>query len=176
MARGRKPIEITSAELQEVIKNTEAAQPDGKFPNRSALWNALEASEWAKSRTPRPLTAQVAMVLAQKANLEIQTPVGKRGREKGCGPILQGIRRVKSFPLEVIDAQKKRFNPQYERLVDSAAKGSRKAAIKLMCLDCTCEQKKEIALCTIKRCPLFNFRPYKRMEDINDPDSTGTDV
>jgi len=39
---------------------------------------------------------------------------------------------------------------------------TRSQAIKLKCLDCTNYQREEITNCTIKKCALFKFRPYKK--------------
>jgi hypothetical protein len=34
-------------------------------------------------------------------------------------------------------------------------------AIKLFCMECTCEQRDEIKNCSAPKCPLYSFRPYK---------------
>ena len=168
--RGRKPIQVTSVQLQEAIRELERSQPDGKFPNRSALWTALENSEWAKSREPRPLTGQVAMILAKHSGLEIQTPLGKRGREKGCGPVGNpGARRKKRMPEDARIALTVVTPKTLQGTLAKAINGSLKAAVKLHCLECSGGSKKEVALCGIKRCSLWAFRPYKR---VNDADAT----
>ena len=188
--RGRKRIEITSVQLQDAIRELERAQPDGKFPNRSALWAALEATEWAKSRTPRPLTAQVAMVLAKHSDLTIQTPVGMRGRQKGCGPVSVGPRKRKGVNSDILSALKSGMPEKYHPIADKAAKGSLKAVIKLKCLDCCNWQQREVALCTVTACPNWGYRPYKDklslsaegrkkislglLEDDNEPETNGT--
>lgn len=184
--RGRKPIEVTPVELQEVIRQVESTAPDGKFPNRSALWQAIEQTVWAKSRQPRPLTAQVAMLIAQKNNLVMNTVPGLKGRQKGCGPVPgAGKRKRKETDAEIIIALKNAVPKGYEKTVARACAGSMKAAIKLKCLDCVCFERKEVALCTIKDCSLYNFRPYKNVnrisltqveENENATDSTGTPV
>jgi hypothetical protein len=35
-------------------------------------------------------------------------------------------------------------------------------AIRAKCLDCSCQQPKEVRLCTVKQCPLYPFRMGKR--------------
>jgi hypothetical protein len=129
--RGCKPIEVTPVELAEFIGKLEK---ETSFPNRSHLWKALENSEWALTRNPRPLTAQVAMTMAKKFNIAIQTPVGIRGRVKGQGPI----------------ARPKNAN-----------KISYKKAVRDKCMDCSNNQKKEIAYCPVTDCPLYSVRPFK---------------
>jgi hypothetical protein len=159
--RGRKAIEVSPVELLKTIEQLEKDQPEGKFPNRSALWAAVEETEWAKTRQPRPLTSQVAMLLAKKHNLEIATPVGQRGRAKGSGPIPGAGRKKKTLPLHVIESMKLATPKKYHDIVDRVGKGSAKAAIKLKCLDCVCFQKKEIRLCEQTSCGLWAYRPYK---------------
>ncbi len=162
--RGRKAIAVTPAELQEQIQTLEAMQPDGKFASRSALWQALSNTTWAKTRQPRPLSEQVAMIMAKNNNLVILTPVGRRGREKGCAPINTGGKRQRRLmPLHILTALKQDTPASLHKVCDKAAGGSLRAAVKLKCLDCSCGVMKEVALCTIKSCPLYHFRPYKRV-------------
>jgi hypothetical protein len=37
-------------------------------------------------------------------------------------------------------------------------------AIRAKCLDCTCQQPKEVRLCTVKQCPLWPYRMGKRLK------------
>lgn len=173
--RGRKPIEVTAEQLQEQIITLEKAQPDGKYPNRSALWLALEATEWAKGRSPRPLTAQVAMNIAKSGNLTFVTPVGKCGREKGQGPVNVGPRKPRKVNNEYLNSMLASFPEDYHKVVKKAAGGSLKAVIKLKCLDCCgCEKgaanthsaKKEVSLCVATDCANWGFRPYKHKESL----------
>lgn len=154
----RKAIEVNETELQKAINEVERSQPNGKFANRSLLWKAIEDSQWAKTRNPRPLTGQVAMIIAKKGNLKIATPVGLRGRQKGAGPVVRGERKKRTIPLEVLT---KAVPKEFHKVVAKVAAGSMKAAIKLKCLDCTCFQPTEIRECAIKECSLWAFRPYK---------------
>jgi hypothetical protein len=171
--RGRKPIAVSSMELQDVLNELERAQPDGQFPNRSALWAALEQTNWAKTRSPRPLTGQVAMIIAKQNNLILETPLGKRGREKGCGPVGNpGARRRKVMPNDARIALTLVTPKALHGKVNRAANGSLKAAVALKCLDCSGGSKKEVALCAIKECSLWSFRPYKRVEGDNNADAT----
>lgn len=49
-------------------------------------------------------------------------------------------------------------------LVRRAANGSRQAAIRLKCLDCTCDQPNEIRKCPIKDCPLYLYRMGRKLK------------
>lgn len=171
-ARGRKPIQVNLSDLQTQIIELEKAQPDGKFPNRSALWSGLEATEWAKTREPRPLSAQVAMILAKNANLDIQTPVGQKGRVKGQGPVNVGPRKKRTAEPVVLDAltngMPKDAREKYSSVIKKACGGSLKSVIKLKCLDCCNWEKKEVSFCTVLSCPNWMFRPYKAKESLTD--------
>ena len=162
MARGRKPIVVNREELQMAIRALESMNT---FTNRSQLWDAVEKSQWALGQ-PKPLSGQMAMLKAKEFNLEIKTPIGKRGREKGCGPIPGGGRRKRRFNEESIVALKNGIPAEErvkrEKTINKAATGSLKAAVKLKCLDCTNWTPGEIATCQIQECSLWNYRPYKR--------------
>lgn len=162
--RGRKPITLDKQEFQGVVSALEAMN---NFSNRTQLWQAVEDSQWAKTREPRPLTAQVAMMKAEELGLEIKTVKGKRGRSKGQGPVASAGRRKKVFSLEVLT----QGVPVEERAglaktLAKAASGSLKARVKLNCLNCVNYQKGEVASCEIKTCPMWDVRPYKRVAKV----------
>ena len=48
----------------------------------------------------------------------------------------------------------------YPRTVAAASK-SRKAAIKLFCLECVGGSRIEVKRCTDAGCPLYRYRPYR---------------
>lgn len=47
---------------------------------------------------------------------------------------------------------------KYDDMAKKAENGSRKAAIRLHCLECVGWQSKEVRLCTAKKCPLYRYR------------------
>lgn len=159
--RGRKPIQLDKAEFQSVITLLENTN---QFANRTLLWQAVEASEWAKSRLPRPLTAQVAMMKADEFGLEIKTTKGKRGRSKGEGPIAGGGRKKKFFDVsQIVETIPPDMREGLSKTIQKAQSGSLKARIKLKCLECSVWQKGEVANCQVTDCALFDVRPYKRV-------------
>ncbi len=160
MSRGRKPIEIDKSEFQACVSELESQKT---FSNRTELWAAVENSAWAKTRIPRPLTAQVALLKAEEFELEIKTVKGKKGKSKGCGPVSSGGRKKKVFSIENIrKGIPLEERSSLEKTLNRAANGSLKARVKLMCMDCTNWQKKEVAICENNQCPLHDVRPYKR--------------
>jgi hypothetical protein len=173
MARGRKAIVVDKALFQNIIADYER-----RFApkTRSALWQGIANTGWAKSLR---LTAQTAMLKAKALNLVITTPVGKRGRTAGQGmPVNTGKRKSKRMPLELVDLLHKTF-PKHTKKVKRMAKGSLKTVIAMKCLDCCCDSKKEVALCTIKACPNWFYRPYQRNKKVlaePDPVEVNEDV
>lgn len=151
--RGRKPIEINPAEFQRYVTLLEEKH---KFTSRSALWTALAAHPWALARKaagqPRPLTAQVAMLFAQKHNIVLTTPKGEKGFSKTNPPPTAERRKVTQLaPPEGND----------NAAVVKTGKGRFRLAILNKCLDCSGGSKKEVRLCTVVKCPLYSVRPYR---------------
>ena len=53
----------------------------------------------------------------------------------------------------------------YQGIYRRAMSGkSRKAAVHAFCLECVGWERNEIALCTDRECPLYPYRPYKRIK------------
>jgi hypothetical protein len=156
----RTAIPVSMATLMKVIEELEAAQPGGVFPNRSALWDAVANHSYAKGIG---LSAQVAMLRCKGAKYEPKTPVGLRGRQKGCAPVQRtgSVRKRKRMPLDVIPILKQDLPESMHKRLDAAANGSLKAAVALKCVDCSGGSKKEVALCSIRDCPLWGFRPFQ---------------
>lgn len=158
MARGRKPIPVSFADLQTAIVSVEW---DGPLGSRTALWKAVSQTPWAKAIK---LSPQVAMLKAKGLPLMISTPVGQRGVGfQKAKPNGHNRKRSHKIPLEVVERMRKEYPESVHSMVERAARGSLKARIGLKCMDCTNMQKKEIALCTIRQCSLYESRPYKRV-------------
>ena len=48
-------------------------------------------------------------------------------------------------------------------------------AIRDKCLDCTCDQRAEIKLCPVTKCPLYKHRPYQGIK-ITEADQESVDM
>jgi hypothetical protein len=170
----RTKLEINKAEFQKVVTDLEAKQT---FENPSALWKAVEASDWAKALQPRALTAAVAYVRAKELGIVVKTAPGKRGIQSG--PIGGGVPRVrvprskkmKAF-AETFAKLRKMTPKRYLPLIDKAEKGSKNACIKLKCLECSNWQSTEVKHCVIIDCPLYPIRPFQGKADA---DEAGTE-
>jgi hypothetical protein len=68
-------------------------------------------------------------------------------------------------------AQRRRFPKIALPVIDQCEKGSLKAMVKLMCLDCSNWVKTEVRDCVISWCPLFPIRPFQKIKarNPNDP-------
>lgn len=158
MAKAR--LEIDKAEFQKVVSDLENSQV---FVNPSALWKAVEATEWSKSLKPRPLTAAVAYVRARELEIVVKTKPGKRGLPSG--PRARGTRIPRSQKMQAFAqsfAEMRAETPKlYLPLIDKAEKGSLRACIKLKCLECSGWQSSEIRNCNIIGCSLYPIRPFQ---------------
>lgn len=150
---GRKPLDIKPQTLQDAINSAEA---NGALANLSVLWNTVGTNLGISSTSIKNLV--------EKNNLTYQTKAGAKGRVAGQG-MPAATNRVSRAVKYGTTAGRKHINavrqaiPGRDKLVDRLAKGSMKAAIRLMCIDCTCGMVGEITNCPIISCPLWNFRP-----------------
>lgn len=155
--RGRKPIEINRDEFQRYVTLLEEKH---KFRSRSALWAAFAAHPWAQHRKPRALTAQVAMLYAQKNNIVVSTPKGEKGFSKDNPPPTAKSKVTQLQPPEGNEIAEVKHT-----------KGQRlplKVFIRRKCIDCSGGSKMEVRLCTVTKCPLYKVRPFRnKKESVN---------
>lgn len=159
MPRGRIPTILDKGEFQTALTELETSNT---FSNRSALWVAFCETQYAKTRIPRPLTPATALAKARDMGIDVKTPIGKRGHDKGTVVVRKG----RALPDDAAAAVTKDFDKKYNGTVQKLISGSLKAAVKLKCLDCCCQQRVEVAKCTSIGCPLWNFRPYKNKNSL----------
>ena len=64
---------------------------------------------------------------------------------------------------EVVTLHVEKAPASVQKLLQRAYSGesSPRQAIKAMCLECTHYDRSEIANCTVHRCPLWKYRPFK---------------
>lgn len=182
MARIKKNINRKS--LEQAIKQ---AEKDGPLTNRGELWKA--AADIYNENNKEKITHSVVYLRVNEWEIEVKTPVGKRGR--AGGPMSKETknkiaesrknRKSKSKKFESSeDAQQhfeelrkntpKRFHP----LIALIAKGSRTAAVKLNCLQCCGYATKEVRFCLSRKiCSMWLFRPYQTKEEDADFDADG---
>jgi hypothetical protein len=125
------------------------------------MWAALANTSWAKSLTPRPLTAQVAMLRAKELGIMPKTKAGKRGGGLAGSTVVKQPRKVKLAKFAKEFAQMNVLYGEAKHLVEAAQGGSLKAAVKLKCLECSGFQRVEVKECACTVCPLYPFRPFQ---------------
>jgi hypothetical protein len=163
-----KSSNIEKSVLQAVVKELEGSK---QFPNQSLLFK--EVADVYNARTKQSCSFATLALYAQKHKVEIKTPKGKRGRAAGFGVTGGNRKRVSKAEkfaasptakkaLDAVEAtipadKRQRFLP----VIQALRNGSRTAAVKLNCLDCTCYVVKEIKECHINSCAMWLFRPYQ---------------
>lgn len=168
----RTKLEIDKAAFQKVVNDLEAAQ---SFENPSLLWKAVEATAWAKGLQPRPLTAAIAYTRAKELGIVYKAKPGKKGRVAGfsrpAGPRVPRAEKLKKFSESFV-RMRLETPERWHNLIDRAENGSKTAAIKLNCLNCSCFEPKEVKLCPCINCPLYPIRPYQGKEEDDGEDET----
>jgi hypothetical protein len=162
--RGRKSIEVDPIQFQAIVAQLESTNT---FANRSQLWNAVAATDWA---TTISLSAQSAMQKADKLAITVNTPKGKRGRQKGDAPVaIKGPRKPRDIHpavlQDLINGIPSECRDGLEKTIIKASKGSLKASIKLKCMDCVGYVRGEVKMCEMTACPNWSVRPYKDKEN-----------
>ncbi len=101
----KMPTILDKEEFQKVLSDLESKNT---FPNLSALWKAVEKTDWAKSRRPRPLMAASAGIKAVEMGLVIKTQPGKRFN-KTDKPVVEKAKlpSASSIQMSVMDLEQK---------------------------------------------------------------------
>jgi hypothetical protein len=168
----RVTIVVNKDLLAACIKEAEA---NGPLANQSAVQQKVsELYNAKKDVSLKEISPSVVYLRIKEFGLVLTTPKGKRGKVAGCSPVGFGGTGKRTPKAEKFAADPKvvkmfqelykvvpeRFQPVLEK----ARKGSRNAAVKLMCLSCVNYETGEVGRCTVI-CPLWPFRPYKSKGD-----------
>ena len=160
----RTKIQVDRTALQNTVNTLEAGQT---FTNSSALYEAVANTEWGKGLK---LTPSVVYLRIREFKITMQTKPGKRGgtiTQERIDAMRAGRkdRQPRSEKMKNFSASfalmRKNYPSKSLPLIEKAETGSLRAAIKLMCLDCTCQQPVEVRNCACPGCPLFPHRPYQ---------------
>jgi hypothetical protein len=181
---GRAGIVVDEFELRSQLMK---AENSNKFGSRSELFDFVCDTEWARQRRDTlgrvaALTPPVLYQRVKQFNIDLQTPMGKRGRpniHESANPANRKSREEKfSTDSKVKDAHAVLAGETpatYSNLVNRIKKGSAVAAIRLKCLECSNFQPKEVKYCTVTGCPLWAFRPYRQDNGIADSSCSNDD-
>lgn len=153
MTRRKAPID--KGKLKELILKLEK---DKKYENRQELYTEL-ANQFDTSITTISNRIKTFGLIDV-----ITTPIGQRGNKLLNLTKTKGPRKnfyTSPDGKKHIAAIKNSTHKSMHPVIDRAAKGSLKAAVKLKCWECSGEQKGEIKHCEIIDCALWPVRPYK---------------
>ncbi len=179
----RQSFAVTKEELQAIVTRTEEMySPE----NLTRLWERV-ATE-LKARKGLDIPPATIGARARRDGLEFQTKPSARVGKPMTAELKAKLAAARSTTRESMrdrlakvsgaDAHlarlAKNVPEQYESLIRQLKNGSRKAAMKLMCLYCVSFQRVEVQQCTGYDCPLWLFRPYQKDTDTNDNDESDT--
>lgn len=166
----RTAIQVDIPRLRRIFLNL-----DGKVSKQGDLWVAI-AAQYNQNLPSHLSEISFSVVKGRilEAKWEVKTPKGKRGR-KDVYLSRSGKRISKKEKFEnnsqiqeslkqILASTPKRFHPVALKVIE----GSRSAALKLKCLDCTHWSTPEIRHCAIPSCSLFPFRPYQGKPEIEE--------
>jgi len=156
-------IKIDKDEFQAIINLLEA---NNTFNSRNALWKAIENTDWAKSQTPSPLKWATAANKAEQMGLTIKTPT----REPTKPDVPTNIEtKTDEFPTLIVpeppkptiikNLRKKPVKFCKNKIV--VPKNDLRRAVRDKCMDCSGNNRENVASCHVKSCPLYAVRPYK---------------
>lgn len=161
----RTPTPVNRTFLVDCITEIEKTSP---CKNRSELHKKV--AELYNSKSHKPISHSIVGLRIKEWDIEVKTPKGKKGRQKGQ-KISRGERKSKSEKFEeskvaqeVLKALSDRTPKNLQHIVEQISNGSRAAAVKLHCLECVGYNYAEMRQCTAKACPLFLFRPSSTEE------------
>jgi hypothetical protein len=154
VTRGRRTI---VADRDKLIAALSAVENDGPLQTQAKLWAATSAAYNEMEDVPEKISPSVVFLRVKEWELSVKTePARKRGLSSS--PTRTAPQHTGD---DALDSLLKTTPDKFRPLARKAAKGSRAAAVKLKCLDCSGYQKIEIKLCTVPGCPLWMFRPYR---------------
>lgn len=153
MGRGRKRFEIDKTVLATMIADAESKN---NFENRNELFEYLAGQLSVSTTTVYNKTKEHGLVDS------IKTEKGKKGVfNTTVTKVPRGDKYKSEAGKKHIAALRKRWGHKYNKLIGQIEAGSMKAAVKMNCIECTCDQSVEIKECQILACPLWMLRPYK---------------
>lgn len=175
--KGKTSTQVDIPGIQELIKLAEEKHTYSGLSN--LFTDVARMYKEQNLLNAEKMTPAIVGLRVKKNKLIHVTKVGKRGREKGSGPVSAGrevyvlspankehIKKLRSYIVnEGFSRSGERSSPRHKqsiRLVDRIEKGSLRAAINLKCLECTNFQTQEIKDCQCKdTCPLWSLRSYQ---------------
>jgi len=166
----------------------EEAERDGPLGNLSELWKAAAIiyNNGAGERSDLPeISFSVVASRAAQWKLAVKTKAGRRGlgamseehkaamqAARSAGRTSKSEKFSSNSAIQESHLELERCTTQaakslgqradrWQPLVERIKQGSRSAAVKLMCLECSSYQTAEVRKCVCIQCPLWAFRPFQ---------------
>lgn len=166
---GRRKKEVNRNWLIECIRK---AEENGPIESGVVALYQEVAELYNAGNVPEPITHSVVGLRIKDWKLPHQTTLGKRGNNN-LGNIRSGTRSStaekfseNSAIVEHFATLRERTPKEFHNLIDQSENGSRTAAVKLNCLECSGFVRKEVRLCQCEgSCSLWAFRPYQSNND-----------
>ena len=157
----RTPIPVDKIRLSAILNECDSQG----LENRSRLYQKV--ADTYNGEYEKKISPALVYLRVRDWKLQLNTPVGKRGRQPGQGggggKVSRSVKfannpQIKASLCQIKGVTPERFQPVANRVVN----GSMKAAVNLKCLDCCDYQTIEIKLCKCQECSLWPFRPYQK--------------
>lgn len=167
------PVKVDSRLLK---KSIETAESDGPMPTQSGLWKRV-AEIYNGQTEGKKISHSVVMLRVKEWGIPVKTKPGKRGRSSmaAARSAKSGQRQSKAEKFQndegirrSLDILSERVPERFLPVLERVREGSRTAAVKLKCLECSVWQTPEIRNCTNHACALWAFRPYQGSSKITD--------
>lgn len=178
---GRRLIQVDLSLLKQSIAK---AEENGPLRTQNDVW--IKAAEIYNTlpAIPEKITFSVVFLRAKENNIEIKTQSARgKGKKASQSGITSPSQRPQTAPERIspfpetgtqektkspintsFEVMEKRTPERFSSLADAVRKGSKKAAIKLHCLECCGYATNEVKNCTGLGCALYSFRPYQEKE------------
>src|SRR6185436_20727065 len=131
-------IVVDKSKLEQIIKDLESKQ---KFEGHAALFKAV-SEEYNKVANPQ-ITPSIVYLRVKSFNIPIKTTKSKVGRGAGKEDKINVTNSKQTVAGLLVYAEGEE-KTKFAKLAGQVIKGSRKAAIKLNCLQCAAYSKNEI--------------------------------
>lgn len=163
---GRAAKIIDKDKLEAIIVKLES---ENTYTTRSQLFT--EVAEKYSDLHGVSFSNACAAQRAKQFGIEIKTQMGERGlhlkggnadalkKWRETGEVQDKKPKIKS--PDFLPYWAKEDGGKFLKIAKSAQRGSVKAKIKLKCIECAGGLTKEVALCEITTCPLWDIRPYQ---------------
>jgi len=158
--------------LQQAIETAESKET---FPNQSKLW-AKVAEIYNQNDGVKSISGSVVYLRVNQFGLSCKTEKGRKRRGPMSEEQKAKMQEARKNASRMSKADKLKTIPKYEEniirlrevtptslhsLIEKMANGSRVAAEKLQCLQCTGFDRSSVRECSSMSCPLFLYRPYQ---------------